>query len=256
MLRYLAITLLIILFVFSIRIAEGYEVIKVKNGATLKGVVKVKGKVPKAETVVIKEDTQYCGKVQKINKYIISDSRIKDVVVWIDDINKGKAIPKKTVEIILKRCKAKPLVNVGFVGGNYLFRNEDSILHTLQLKLELKYQKKVSGRPLENGATIYNFALPKKGMQIEKPIKRYHRYSEDTGFIRLTSNTHNWIRGYIFIFDHPYAAITDRSGIFVIEDLPPGEYVLKAWHEGLGIQEKKIKVTPGEVVEIEIEFSI
>ncbi|MCK5427471.1 MAG: carboxypeptidase regulatory-like domain-containing protein, partial [Thermodesulfovibrionia bacterium] len=65
----------------------------------------------------------------------------------------------------------------------------------------------------------------------------------------------NWIRGYIFIFDHPYAAVTDEKGIFEIDNLPPGEYLLKAWHEGFGMQEKKIRVKSGEAVDVEIAFS-
>ncbi|MCK5504841.1 MAG: carboxypeptidase regulatory-like domain-containing protein, partial [Thermodesulfovibrionia bacterium] len=122
-------------------------------------------------------------------------------------------------------------------------------------KLGLAYQKRVSRRPLEDGATIYNLALPKKGLQIEKPIKKWHRYTEETGFIQVRSNTHNWIRGYIFIFDHPYAAVTDEKGSFLIDNLPPGEYLLKAWHEGFGMKERKIRVKSGETAEVKIAFA-
>jgi hypothetical protein len=140
------------------------------------------------------------------------------------------------------------------VGGEYLFKNEDEILHTIQLKLGLAYQKRISERPVKDGATIYNLALPLKDLQIEKPIKNYHKYSEETGFIQIRSNIHNWINGYIFIFDHPYAAVTDEKGAFVMDNIPPDEYLLKVWHEGFGMQEKKIKVTPGGLVEANIAF--
>lgn len=252
--RYLAAVLSLVLLAVSFGVAQGYEVVDVKAGGTLKGIVTFKGSVPKDEAVVIDKDVDYCGKEQKLGKYAISDSRVKNVVVWIDGIKKGKAIPQKAIEVTFKNCKAEPLVSVGFVGGKYLFRNEDAIMHTLQLKLGLEYQKKISGRPLKDGATIYNLAFPRKGMQIERPIKGYHRYSEDTGFIQIKSNIHSWIRGYIFIFDHPYASITDEKGSFVMNNLPPGEYVLNVWHEGFGMQERKIKVTPGEITDVEIEF--
>jgi hypothetical protein len=255
MVKIFAVLLAVILWAVSVSAVQGYDVVTVKNGATLKGTVNFKGTVPPDETIVISTDTEYCGKEQKAGKYLISDARIKNVVVWIEGIEKGKAVPKKQVDVAIINCRAVPHVNIGFVGGEYVFRNDDKILHTVQSKLGLAYQKKVSARPLEDGASIYNLALPKTGFEVKKPIKKWHRITEDTGFIQIRSNTHNWIRGYIFIFDHPYAAVTDAKGSFEMDSLPPGEYVLKAWHEGFGMQEQNIKVKSGEALEIEIAFA-
>ncbi|MCK5286537.1 MAG: carboxypeptidase regulatory-like domain-containing protein [Thermodesulfovibrionia bacterium] len=255
MVRFFVVVLSIILCAVSAGTAQGYEVVKVKNGATLKGTVNFKGVVPPDETIVINKNVDYCGRKQKVGKYLVTDSRVKNVVVWIKVIRKGKATPQKSVDVTIKKCRAVPHVNIGFVGGEYIFRNDDQILHTVQPKLGLAYQKRVSRRPLKDGATIYNLALPKRGLGVKKPIKKWHRYTEETGLIQVMSNTHNWIRGYIFIFDHPYAAVTDEKGIFEIDNLPPGEYLLKAWHEGFGMQEKKIRVKSGEAVDVEIAFS-
>lgn len=253
--KYFTVVLSAILFFFSAEISQGYEIVDVESGATLKGTITFKGDLPGDESIVIDRDVEYCGKEQKLGKYLVSNSRVKNVVVWIDGIRKGKSASDKAVKISLKKCKAEPLVSVGSVGGKYLFVNEDDILHTVQLKLGLKYQKDVSGRPLEYGATIYNLALPVKDLQIKKSIKKYHKYTQETGFIQVTSNTHDWIRGYIFIFDHPYAAVTDNNGAFIMKDIPAGEYILNVWHEGFGVKEKKIKVTAGGTVEVEIEYS-
>jgi hypothetical protein len=253
--KYLSLFIAVVIFSFFSGNAGGYETVEVKNGATLKGVVKFKGSPPAEDPIVIDRDIEFCGRKQKSGKYLIKNSRLKNVVVWIEDVKKGKALPEKSVNIRLKDCKAEPLVSIGFVGGKYRFSNEDEILHTIQLKLGLKYHEKVSGRKLKDGATIYNLAMPKKGTEIIKPIRRYHRVSENTGYITIRSNTHNWIRGYVFIFDHPYAAVTGDDGTFVIEGLLPGEYLLEIWHEGLGLQEKRINLKPGETKGLEIEFS-
>ncbi len=254
MTKYLVV-LLIALLLFT-GVAMGYEVVEVKNGATIKGVVSFKGTLPADETIAIDRDVEVCGKEQKLNKYIITDSKVKNAVVFIDRPQKGKPLSADTpVDLTIKNCKVEPLVSVGFVGGRFRFKNDDSILHTLQPKLWLEYQRRVSDRPLKDGATIYNIAFPRKGRVIEKPIKESHRYQPDTGLIRVTSNTHTWMRGYVFAFDHPYAAVTDDKGSFALENLLPGEYVLKVWHEGLGMQERKIKVSFGEVLEVEVEFS-
>ncbi len=255
MLKLFAVVLSIILWTVSAGAVQGYDVVNVENGATLRGTVNFTGSVPADETIVINEDADYCGKEQMVGKYLVSDSRVQNVVVWIEGIEKGKAVPKKEVDVAIKNCRAVPHVNVGFVGGEFVFRNDDEILHTIQSKLGLAYQKKVSSRPLEDGTSIYNLALPRTGHEVKKPVKRWHRYTEDTGFIQIRSNTHNWIRGYIFVFDHPYAAVTDEKGTFEMEGLPAGDYVLKVWHEGFGTQEKKISVKSGKSMEVEIAFA-
>ncbi len=253
--KYIVVAVLLLLMVAFAGIALGHEVVEVKDGATIRGVVRFKGAMPSEETIAIDKNVDICGSEQKPGKYIITGGRVKNVVVFIDNPKKGKPIPRDTaVALKIKNCSVEPHVSIGFVGGRFIFENDDDILHTLQLKLWLEYQRKVSARPLKDGATIYNIAFPNKGRKIEKPIKEFHRYQPDTGFIRVTSNSHPWMRGYIFIFDHPYAAVTDEKGAFVINDIPPGEYLLKVWHEGLGWQDKRVKLSPGETAEIEILY--
>ncbi len=256
MIKYLSLTFSVVLLLLSAGTAGGYEVVEVKDGATIKGTVSLSGEAPPDEVITVDKNADYCGKELKARKYVIFDSKVKNVVVWIDNIKKGKAIPESTVPVTIKGCRAEPHVGIGFVGGEYLFRNDDEILHTTQLKLGLAYQKKVSRRPLKDGATIYNIALPVKGLQIRKPVKDYHAYTDETGYIQVRSNTHTWIRGYRFIFDHPYAAVTGRDGRFEISEIPPGDYVLKIWHEGFGMQEKRITLKPGEVKELDIRFPV
>ena len=191
--RYFTMVISILLWVASLNAAQGYEVVVVNNGGTLKGTVHFKGPIPLDDRIVIDKNVEYCSKEKKGETYVVSDSKVKNVIVWIEGIEKGKEIPKNAIEVAIRDCMAKPHVNVGFVGGKYALRNDDDILHTIQLKLGLAYQKQTSQRPLADGATIYNLAFPIKGLQINKPIKKYHRYTKETGFIQIRSNTHNWI---------------------------------------------------------------
>jgi len=235
-------------------LAQGYEAVEVKNGATVKGTVKFLGAVPADETITVTKNPEVCGTTQKRGKYVINNGRVKNAVVWIDGVSKGKPLQKSAVNVTLKSCAAEPHVGAGFVGGKFVFRNDDDIMHTVQLKLGLEYQTKLSGRPVKDGATIYNLALPNKGVSIEKPIKEYHRYSKDTGYIQIKSNTHECVGGYIFVFDHPYAAVTDDQGAFTLGNLPAGSYTLHIWHEGFAAQEHLIAVANGEVKDADIEF--
>ena len=72
-----------------------------------------------------------------------------------------------------------PSVSIGFVGREFVFRNEDDELHNTHLYLELAEQKKVSSQPLRNGATLYNIALPLSGMEVRRPIRPWPRKDAD-----------------------------------------------------------------------------
>jgi hypothetical protein len=50
--------------------------------------------------------------------------------------------------------------------------------------------------------------------------------------IAVTCDTHAHMRAYILSYAHPYFAVTDVDGRFEIDQVPPGSYTLKAWHEG------------------------
>jgi hypothetical protein len=63
------------------------------------------------------------------------------------------------------------------------------------------------------------------------------------------------MRAWIIVNEHPYYAITDRDGQFRLEDVPEGNYRIKAWHEELGEQIGEIAVTTNQDAIIDFEFS-
>lgn len=239
-----------------VTISFAYEAGEVKGGVDIKGVIKYSGTPPKEQPIRIEKDAVVCGKEQTPGDYVVSaDKGIKDAVVWLEGVEKGKAVPKQTVAISIKGCKIAPFVGLGFVGGEYAIKNEDPILHTIQFKLGLQYQKSLSGRPLTDGSTILNLALPNQDTIITKPIRHYHKLTKDTGYITVRSNAHDWMKGYVFVFDQPYVSVTDNSGKFELTNVPPGNYVLKVWHEGTGITEHKVKAAP-DAKPIEIDITV
>jgi len=72
--------------------------------------------------------------------------------------------------------------------------------------------------------------------------------------LELTSELRPWMRGWVAVFDHPYFAVTDASGGFTIEGVPPGSYLLTAWHERMGRTEQRVEVVAGEPTAVEITF--
>ena len=126
----------------------------------------------------------------------------------------------------------EPAVSLGYVGGQLVLRNDDDQLHTMHLYLHLAYQKELSDRPIENGATLYNIAFPEKGMEVTRPIKRYHEFDENTGAIDIRCNPHPGESATVLIFDHPFAAIASPDGQFEIPDVPAGSHELWVWRDG------------------------
>jgi hypothetical protein len=50
--------------------------------------------------------------------------------------------------------------------------------------------------------------------------------------INFQCNIHGWMHAYLWAFDHPYAAITDKDGNYKIENVPTSVKVkIVAWHE-------------------------
>jgi hypothetical protein len=72
--------------------------------------------------------------------------------------------------------------------------------------------------------------------------------------MKVVSDTHAWMLGFVHVFDHPYFAVTNEQGIFSIPDLPPGNYVLKAWHEDAGIKSQEVTVPESGDVRVTFEF--
>ncbi|HEX4544739.1 MAG TPA: carboxypeptidase regulatory-like domain-containing protein [Candidatus Acidoferrum sp.] len=72
--------------------------------------------------------------------------------------------------------------------------------------------------------------------------------------IPMKCNVHPWMRSYIAVFKHPFFAVTGKGGSFELDNLPPGNYTIEAWHEKLGTSMQKITVGAGATKELEFIF--
>jgi hypothetical protein len=65
--------------------------------------------------------------------------------------------------------------------------------------------------------------------------------------VKLGCSIHGWMHAYLWAFDHPYVAVTDKDGNFKIENVPTGVKVkIVAWHEAEGFLGDK----DGEAIEL------
>jgi hypothetical protein len=215
--------------------AFAYETMEVINGGSIEGTVEFAGaNVPKDQIVKVRPADKYCGDTLPAERYLIKDKKIKNVVVYLEGIKAGKPVPSESVTLTNLKCAFVPHVAVAFKGNTFIERNDDPMSHNIHTYLD--------------GKTMYNIDLSGEGTSITKPLK-------NTGFIEIECEGHHWMHGYLYVFDHPYAAVTNDDGKFSFKDVPPGTYTVVAWHEMLDkVKEYNVKVESGKVTKLKLEY--
>ncbi len=227
-----------ILLLFLVTSSFAYEALTTVNGGSVAGVVKFTGaSVPVDQELTVSSDMQYCGKSLPANRYLIKDRMIKNAVVYIKEIKAGKAIPSEPLAVTSQKCAFEPHVAVSFKGNKIVMKTEDPVLHTFDVHASL------------SGKELFHIALHEKGSSLTKTLSK-------AGLLELKCYVHPWQQAYIYIFEHPYAVISDENGKFVLKDIPPGTYTIEAWHEALGtIKITDVKIESGKTNKLNLEYS-
>jgi len=119
-------------------------------------------------------------------------------------------------------------------GQALIVSNSDDTLHN------------VNAQPSNNAG--FNIGQPVAGMEYE------HSFENSEIMIPVKCDVHPWMSAYIGVVPHPYFTVTDAEGNFSIDRLPPGDYVLEAWSEGLGTETINVTVAPNETAEATFSF--
>lgn len=209
-------------------VSRAYEEVEVSNGGTIVGEVLFTGQVPPQGTLAVTKNQEFCGESKPDESLVVGPNKgVKNAIVWIDDITKGKKIDKTaTASLDNNGCRFIPHVQAVNVGTVLEIRNSDPILHNTHSFLK--------------GSTVFNLALPLKGQKVRKPLRR-------PGLIDVKCDAgHTWMSAYILVAENPYFAVSNDAGKFEIKDVPAGIYKLKAWHEKLGSEIAEVEVEAGK----------
>ncbi len=215
--------------------AFAYQTIQVRNGGNIEGVVEFTGNpVPRDPVIHPTTNVNYCGKTLPALKFLIKDRRIQNVVVFIKNIRSGAPAPREASVVDNYKCAFVPHVGIGYAGSHLIFKDSDPLFHNIHTYMENR--------------TYYNVGLPFKGAKVTKILTR-------PGLIEITCDAHPWMHGWLYVFDNPYAALTNAKGEFVMKDVPPGDYTVEGWHEALGTVELgNVKVESGKTARIKLDF--
>lgn len=139
--------------------------------------------------------------------------------------------PYPDPQVMNAGCRFVPRVQLARPGAPTKTSSTDPLLHTTNAQQD-------------GGRTLFNVGLPVPNLAVTRPLN-------GAGLVRLTCNTHTWMRGYILVTDE-MAVVTGADGRFQLSGVPPGTYELRVWHEMLKSTPIKVTVAAGGTADVKL----
>src|SRR5882762_5405192 len=188
----------------------------------IRGVVVFTGAVEQRKLPVT-IDQYICGKEKHAEDLLVGAQRgVRNAVVWLQTPPPGANWPNAPVkaEMDQKACAFVPRVVLVPVGGTVEFLNSDRLLHNLHSASK--------DNPTFNRTQPRVRVIP---VTFSKPE-----------IIQVNCDLHSWMRSWVVVADHPFYALSNEAGEFVLPNVPPGKYVLQIWQETLGTSSREVSV--------------
>ena len=131
-------------------------------------------------------------------------------------------------------CRYDPRVVGVQAGQDLTFRNSDGLPHN------------INASPNDN-----------RGFNISQPVNMDTNRSFPMAevMVPVRCDVHGWMSAFVGVVDHPFHGVTSMDGSADLGMLPPGEYVVEAWHERYGTQTANVTVATGETAMVSFSFS-
>jgi plastocyanin len=199
--------------------------------ATISGTVTFTGTAPEATPIDMSEEPVCADKhsVPPTSPSVkVSDGNLANVFVFVSEGLGDMDFPASSDAVLIDQngCLYDPHVLGIQTGQSLTIRNSDAVLHN------------INTRSTDNRS--FNISQPQAGMESTRT------FNTAEVMIPVGCDVHGWMSAFIGVTAHPYHAVTGDDGSFTIGGLPPGEYVIEAWHETLGAQTMSVTVGDAE----------
>jgi hypothetical protein len=223
--------------------SAAYRPVPLTSVGTIVGTVQLDGEVGDS-AVITTVDREVCGTAIPDSSIVHRGNGLANVVVWLSDVTQGKPLPiERRTEIVNVDCQLEPRVQAVVAGTTVNVRNEDRLAHTTRF---------VRAGGAGAGDTLAIVPLTDDGQVVPN-----EHIASKAGMIAVTCAQHPWTRGFVAVFESPYFAVTDESGMFRLDSVPPGKYHLVAWHErGKAQVQQDIEVRPQVESRAEIKMRV
>jgi len=221
--------------------AQGYTVLDggVPDGGTLTGKIVFSGTPPAPTMLTIDQDVEACGGDRPAADLMVgADGGIANVMVSIEGIGAGKdwALSEEFV-YDQKNCTFVPRILLIRPGQSGVVLNSDTVGHNFH----------TISRGIFNTNNKINpdAEMAVQGNRIRRP-----------GAVEVKCDIHSWMAGWWHIAATPYTVLTDAAGAFSIDQVPPGTYTLKVWHETLGESEQEVVIGANGNTEVSVSLAL
>ena len=209
------------------------------SAGNVSGMVMLDGEMPAAEELMMNSDPVCAMNAtdRMSGTYVGANGHLGNVFVYVKEGLEGRSFPAATgmVTIDQQGCRYTPHVFGIRVGQTLEITNSDPTLHNIH------------ATPSANDE--FNMGQPIQGMRFERT------FDAPEIMVPFKCDVHGWMNAYVGVLDHPYFATTGEDGMFDISTLPPGDYVIEAWHEQLGTQTQNVTVATGQTAEVSFTFT-
>lgn len=215
------------------------------DAARITGTVRIAGPAPALPALRVTVDPAVCGETTPDQSLRVgAGGRVEGAVAILQGAPAAPDLAAGEVVVDNVRCRFTPRVQLVRRGQTVRVRNSDPILHNAHPVLVA-----------EPEASIANLALSRQGQTMDL-TRRLAARLPPTGeaLVRLGCDVHPWMRGWLVVLDHGWAAVTDARGAFTIDRVPAGTYTLAVWHETLGRAEQRLTVPAERAVSVEVVF--
>jgi hypothetical protein len=245
-------------------LALAYEEYNRFSGGGLKGTVTMKGPPipPKRFNLVLNPDPYFCGRISDGKGWRLapmtpvgSNHALQGAIVYLRDIEKGKPVSVSRRFMKIQNCVFIPYIEVMQTGETLHVENWDPVQHKLEVFLtSSEGALQIFGSDLkphlDNRKSDYlsegKTGTPQPGLQ------QFFRIDQP-GIFFFRCHFHEYMESWSVVVPHPYYAMTNESGEFVISDIPPGSYTLMVWHP-LSTVEIPIHIDAHDELTLDVEL--
>ena len=211
------------------------------TAGSVMGMITLEGTPPEPENIRMSSDPTCVERATNTTTeyYVVGDSGgLGNVFIYVKEGLGARNFPAATDTLTLDQagCRYMPHVFGIRVGQTLEIVNSDPTLHNIH------------ATPAVNEE--FNTGQPIEGMRFERT------FDAPEVMVPFKCDVHGWMNAYVGVLEHPYFTVTSDDGKFDISSLPPGDYVVEAWHEELGTQTQNITVGEGATAELNFTFTI
>jgi len=207
------------------------------------GTVKLDGQAPHQKPIDMSKDpacAQTAGGAPATTENVVvgGNGGLANVVVYISQGLTGNegATASQPATMDQKGCQYVPHVLALNVGQHMTVLNSDKTAHNIH------------PQPNPTGG---NAQWNKSQIPGSSPIDI--AWSNEEVAIPVKCNIHPWMHAYIAVVKGPFG-VSDGSGSFKLDNVPPGTYTLTAWQETYGTQTQKVTVAAGKPASADFTF--